>query len=90
MSDRFDVEQGILSCWTIIEDIQLLTENVMDGKMDNDGISNYLIGLKTIYGLKFDKCFNNFEEVQQAQLQERRALINQLEELSKKSRKSKG
>ena len=90
MIDRFDLEQEILRCWNILEDIELLNENVMDGKMDNDGISNYLIGLKTIYGLKFDKCFNNFEEVQQAQLQERRALINQLEELSKKSRKSKG
>ena len=90
MIDRVDLEQEILRCWNILEDIQLLNENVMDGKMDNDGISNYLIGLKTIYGLKFDKCFNNFEEVQQAQLQERRALINQLEELSKKSRKSKG
>ena len=90
MIDRFDLEQEILRCWNILEDIELLNENVMDGKMDNDGISNYLIGLKTIYGLKFDKCFNQFEEVQQAQLQERRALINQLEELSKKSRKSKG
>ena len=90
MSDRFDLEQSILNCWTIIEDIQLLTESVMDGKMDNDEISNYLIGLKAIYGLKFDNCFNIFEEVQQADLLERRALITQLEELLKKPKKSKG
>ena len=65
MTDRFDLEQQIMNCWNIIEDIKLLNLYVLEGKpeggeMTQDDISNYLLGLETIYGLKFDQLFNIF------------------------------
>ena len=62
MADRFDVEQGILSCWHVTDDIDLLYKKVMDGDMTKDDIANFLLGLKTIYDAKFDATFNDFEE----------------------------
>jgi hypothetical protein len=65
MTDRFDLEQQIMNCWNIIEDIKLLDKNVLEGKieggeMTNDEISNYLLGLESIYDLKFTQLFDTF------------------------------
>lgn len=60
MSDRFDVEQGILSCWQVTDDIDLLYKNVMESDITTDEIANFLLGLKTIYNAKFDRLFDDF------------------------------
>lgn len=65
MSDRFDLEQQILECWKIVDDIRLLDKNVLEGKieggsMTQDEISNYLLGLESIYELKFQQMFDTF------------------------------
>lgn len=60
----FDMEQSIMSCWNIIEDLKLLNENVFENEnFTKEDISNYLLGLETIYQMKFDKCFNIFEDI---------------------------
>lgn len=59
MSDRFDLEQGILQCWNVTDDIQLLLDSW--DTLDEDGKQNYLIGLQQMYQLKFQKCWNIFE-----------------------------
>lgn len=59
MSDRFDLEQGIMQCWNVCDDIELLL-----GSWDNlneDQKQNYLIGLQQMYQLKFERCFEQFE-----------------------------
>jgi hypothetical protein len=63
--DRFDLEQGIMKCWGIIEDIRLLNKNVLEGMPDGgelttDDVSNYLLGLETIYEMKFNDLFHIF------------------------------
>ena len=64
MTDRFDLEQQIMKCWNITEEIQLLNENVLeDDEFNKDNISNYLLGLETIYEAKFNKLFDIFEEL---------------------------
>lgn len=60
--DRFDLEQQILSCWNIIDDIKRLNVSALDGASTDD-ISNYLLGLETIYNLKFEDLFNTFEKL---------------------------
>jgi hypothetical protein len=65
MSDRFDLEQQIFECWKIIDDIKLLDKNVLEGKIEGgsltqDEISNYLLGLESIYELKFEQLFDTF------------------------------
>ena len=63
MADRFDLEQHILKCWNITEDINLLNYNVLEKDMSKDEISNYLLGLKTIYECKFSELFDTFGEL---------------------------
>lgn len=60
-TDRFDLEQNIMKCWSVTEDIYLLYENVMEKEMTKDEISNVLLGLHQLYELKFNKLFDNFE-----------------------------
>lgn len=61
MADRFDLEQQIQQTWGIIEDIEDLLE-VFD-TLSHDERLNYLIGLQTIYNIKFEKLWSIFEEL---------------------------
>ena len=64
MTDRFDLEQGIMKCWNVTEDIDLIYRNVLDGpEMTTDEISNALLGIKTLYEMKFNELFNTFEQL---------------------------
>lgn len=58
MVDRFDLEQDIMQCWNVTDEIQLLLDSW--DKLSEDGKQNFLIGLKQIYHLKFEKCFADF------------------------------
>jgi hypothetical protein len=63
MADRFDLEQHIMKCWDVTNDIDLLNKNVLEKDMSTDQISNYLLGLKTIYQCKFEEMFDIFEAI---------------------------
>jgi hypothetical protein len=63
MADRFDLEQHIMKCWNITEDIDLLNKNVLEKDMSTDDISNFLLGLKTIYECKFAELFDDFSKL---------------------------
>lgn len=65
MSDRFDLEQNIMQCWNVCDDIQLYLD--MHDKMDEDQKLNYLIGLKQMYQMKFERLWDNFEVCVRAQ-----------------------
>lgn len=63
--DRFDLEQSIMSCWNITSDIDILRKQILDtedGMTEND-IDNYLLGMKTIYDVKFNQLFDLFERL---------------------------
>jgi hypothetical protein len=59
----FDLEQEIMKAWHVIDDIQLLNENVMETNMSRDDIINALVGLESIYNMRFIKLFNTFEDL---------------------------
>lgn len=61
MADRFDLEQDIMKCWNITEDINLLYRNIMEKDMSTDDIANALLGIKALYEMKFEEMFENFE-----------------------------
>lgn len=63
MSDRFDLEQNILDCWKITDDIDLLYKNVMESDLDKDNVSNVLLGLQAIYSMRFEQLWETFETV---------------------------
>jgi hypothetical protein len=60
MTDRFDLEQNIMQCWNVCDDIQLLLDSW--DKLDEDQKQNYLIGLKQMYQMKFERCWDSFEQ----------------------------
>jgi len=60
--DRFDLEQDIMNCWSIVDDIKELSRSKMDRRdMTEDEVNNYLLGLETIYQVKFERLFETFE-----------------------------
>lgn len=63
MADRFDLEQNIMQCWNVTDDINLLYENVMEKDLTTDQIANTLLGMKQLYELKFNKLWDNFEKL---------------------------
>jgi hypothetical protein len=61
---RFDLEQQILSCWNMVEDVKVLNAHMLDYRdMSQDEISNYLLGLETIYNVRFEQLFATFEKL---------------------------
>ncbi len=61
--NRFDLEQQIMNCWGVVDDIKTLQVQFLDkGNMTEDQVSNYLLGLETIYQVKFEQLFEIFEQ----------------------------
>ena len=59
IKDRFDLEQEIMKCWNVTEDIEAFIS--ARDSMDEDRQLNYLIGLKAMYEVKFDNLWKAFE-----------------------------
>jgi hypothetical protein len=62
MADQFDLEQGIMGCWHVTDDLDILLEELMENQhFTKDQASNFVLGLSTIYQAKFEKLFRDFE-----------------------------
>jgi hypothetical protein len=60
MSNKIqDLEQEVLLCWGITEDLLLLA---MEHE-DNDDIANKVLGLKAVYDMRFRKAWGTYEKV---------------------------
>ena len=59
-----DLEQHIMECWRMVDDVNLLYEQVMENDLhkDQDKLANALLGLCTIYEMKFEQVFNTYEK----------------------------
>jgi hypothetical protein len=57
MTDRFELEQKILNCWGITDDIRI----GLDIKNIHDR-NKYFTGLVDVYEAKFSNAFESFEE----------------------------
>jgi hypothetical protein len=63
LSERFELEQQIMNCWNVVDDLYTLFEEVCENdELTQDQISNILLGLKELYQLKFEKLFRQFEQ----------------------------
>lgn len=63
MTVRFDLEQQIMECWHVTDDMKILTEEILEGDYSKDQISNVLIGLEQLYNSRFNKLLRTFEEL---------------------------
>lgn len=55
ISDRFDMEQWMLDCWKVTDDIKMYSERDVEAK-DWQALANY-------YEHKFDRLWNLFESM---------------------------
>ena len=59
--NRFDMEQDLLACWHVTDDLDLLTEGVLEHDLTTDQVANITIGLKDLYNIRFNKVWDHFE-----------------------------
>ena len=58
-----DLEDKILDCWKITDDLNTLFTAFDLKEMDEDEIQNVHLGLIALYNLKFERLFDTFEKV---------------------------
>jgi len=63
MKNRFDLEQQLLDCWRITDDLGTVLTITEAG--DTDRTQNALIGLREIYNQKFNDLWDTFETLLQ-------------------------
>lgn len=66
----YDLEQSIMKCWNITDDIDDVYKFIADDPFFEgidakhaDKISNLLLGLHSLYELKFNAAWKDFEKV---------------------------
>ena len=63
MSDRFDLEENISSCWNTKDDIDLLADSIINKSMTPDEIFNTLLGISSLHEMRCQKLMDTFEEL---------------------------
>lgn len=61
--NAYDLEQQIMECWHITDDIGVLTEETLEGDLTKDKIVNVLTGLEQLYTIRFNKLFRTYEQL---------------------------
>jgi hypothetical protein len=61
--DRFKFETQIMSCWNVTTDMKDLSDEVLEGDLSKDQITNVLIGIEHLYTIRFQKLFRQFEQL---------------------------
>lgn len=62
MSDKFEIEQQILNCWNVVDDIKMISEEITHQEMSTEQIKSTLRGLSELYQIKFDRLFRDYEQ----------------------------
>ncbi len=58
MTQRFNLEQQLLDCWHVTDDLDTIADAVLEQDLTNNDIANMLIGLSKLY---HEKTFRTFE-----------------------------
>ena len=67
MANRFELEQQLLSCWNIIEDLK---------DIDESQKFNLIESIVNVYNFKFEKMFDTFEECIKSEFSYRKQLVD--------------
>ena len=67
---QFDLEQRIMQCWDVVDDLDVLFSAVCDSSppLTEDQIANTLLGMKQLYDMKFYALMSTFEKYLKEQL----------------------
>jgi hypothetical protein len=59
MSHIQDLEQEVLRCWEVTQDLDLLAQEYEH----DDDICNRVLGIKHVYDMRFNKAWDTYEKV---------------------------
>lgn len=59
MKTRFDLEDNIMRCWEIVDDLELVSEHT---ELSSDEYVELLKALRVLYSLRFTELFSTFED----------------------------
>jgi hypothetical protein len=57
---RFDLEQEILDCWRVVDDLKVVL--AISEAQDWDRVQNAILGMRELYEHRFDHLFKTFTE----------------------------
>lgn len=57
---RFELEQAIIACGNINDDIELLMEAMLDADADKERVVNALIGARELHEMRCKRAFDIF------------------------------
>lgn len=60
--DRFKMEQYIMDCWNVVEDLNTVFEATYEQNLTKDQMANIHLGLKELYNLKFERLWAEFKK----------------------------
>ena len=62
MLTQFDLEQQIIDCWGIVDDLKSIysSDTLFE---DSDEVPTILMGISKLYHLKFEQLFATFEKM---------------------------
>jgi hypothetical protein len=60
--DRFTLEEQILQCWCVVDDLDMVynTEALYE---DQDRMMNTLLGMQELYRMRFERLFDTFQNL---------------------------
>jgi hypothetical protein len=59
----YELEEKIMSCWNVTNDIELAYESVLEQDLSRDQVANLLLGLHQLYELRFNQLFSTYEKL---------------------------
>lgn len=75
MKNFHDLEEKIMKCWQLVDDLDDVASYIAEGETVNqpadlDKVRNMLVGLSQLYNLRFNTLFENYEELLKVQFNE--------------------
>lgn len=58
----FNLEQDILRCWNVVEDIGEVLDDLESGHMEVHEAAEALRAYQKVYQRRFERCFERFEQ----------------------------
>ena len=72
MTALSELEQPIMDCWSVCDDLETMYQQIGDGEREptQDELINALIGMRQLYQWKFEQLFYKYEQVLKTQRKE--------------------
>jgi len=87
MKTRFNLEQRIMECWMVVDDIRTVYTRHLDGDkpLTEDELANILIGMEKLYDIKFYNLFSTYEkllrELHESKIRDNSEVLRQTESI---------